>query len=84
MNYMCITNGVISFNLKILSKDISTYLDNARQLRGAITDMDEVLVDREGIDKLQQLLPTQEELKLISEHQGLNKELPLGKFVSQC
>ena len=40
--------------------------------------MDEVLIDREGVDKLQQLLPTQEELKVIAEHQELNKELPLG------
>jgi len=48
------------------------------QLREAITVMDEALIDREGVDKLQQLLPTLEELKLIADHQDLNKELPLG------
>ena len=44
--------------------------------------MDEALIDREGVDKLQQLLPTLEELKLIADHQELNKELPLGKIMS--
>ena len=50
------------------------------QLREAIISMDEVLIDREGVDKLQQLLPTQEELKIIAEHQEMNKELPLGNY----
>jgi hypothetical protein len=45
--------------------------------------MDEIQIDREGIDKLQQLLPTPEELKLIEEHQELSKDLPLGQFVTQ-
>ena len=40
--------------------------------------MNEDKIDREGIDKLQQLLPSSEELKLIAEHQELNRDLPLG------
>ena len=47
-------------------------------LKDAIMGMDEEKIDREGIDKLQQLLPSSEELKLIAEHQELNRDLPLG------
>ena len=46
--------------------------------------MDEILIDREGIDKLQQLLPTSEELKLIAEQQQLRRDLPLGKLCSNA
>jgi len=47
-------------------------------LKDAIIGMNEEKIDREGIDKLQQLLPSSEELKLIAEHQELNRDLPLG------
>merc|ERR1719461_865549 len=48
-------------------------------LQDAIIEMNENIVDREGIEKIQQLLPSEEELKQINEQKELNKELPLGE-----
>ena len=51
-----------------------------RTIKRALEQMDEKLIDRDGIDKLQSLLPTEEEIKLIREFKECNEDTQLGKF----
>ena len=48
-------------------------------LEAAIRQMDDKILDREGLDKLQLLLPSKEEVVMIKEHQSLQPSLPLGE-----
>ena len=49
------------------------------RLEAALTDMDETQLDRDGIDKLLLLLPTQQEVKEIQEQHKQQPGLPLGE-----
>lgn len=55
-----------------------TKLPPPRAIKAAILKMDATVVTREGIDKLLNMLPTEEERGKIQEAQMLNPELPLG------
>uniref|UniRef100_A0A675B1U2 FH1/FH2 domain-containing protein 3 n=1 Tax=Anopheles darlingi TaxID=43151 RepID=A0A675B1U2_ANODA len=55
-----------------------TKLPPPRAIKAAILKMDSTVVTREGIDKLLNMLPTDEERCKIQEAQMLNPELPLG------
>lgn len=49
-----------------------------RAIKAAILKMDATVVTREGIEKVLNMLPTEEEREKIQEAQMLNPELPLG------
>jgi len=55
-----------------------TKLPPPRAIKTAILKMDATVVTREGIDKLLNMLPTDEERGKIQEAQLSNPELPLG------
>lgn len=55
-----------------------TKLPLPRVIKAAILKMDATVVTREGIEKLQNMLPTDEERGKIQEAQMVNPELPLG------
>ncbi|XP_059220051.1 uncharacterized protein LOC106092475 isoform X5 [Stomoxys calcitrans] len=55
-----------------------TKLPPPRAIKAAILKMDATVVTREGIDKLLNMLPTEEEKGKIQEAQMANPELPLG------
>ncbi|CAO1362298.1 unnamed protein product [Diamesa serratosioi] len=55
-----------------------TKLPPPRAIKAAILKMDSTVVTREGIEKLLNMLPTDEERGKIQEAQVLNPELPLG------
>ncbi|XP_053663933.1 FH1/FH2 domain-containing protein 3-like [Anopheles marshallii] len=55
-----------------------TKLPPPRAIKAAILKMDSTVVTREGIDKLLNMLPSDEERCKIQEAQMLNPELPLG------
>ncbi|XP_055315365.1 FH1/FH2 domain-containing protein 1 isoform X4 [Sitodiplosis mosellana] len=55
-----------------------TKLPPPRAIKAAILKMDATVVTREGIDKLLNMLPTEEERGKIQEAQMVNPELPLG------
>lgn len=55
-----------------------TKLPPPRAIKAAILKMDATVVTREGIDKLLNMLPTDEERGKIQEAQVVNPELPLG------
>lgn len=55
-----------------------TKLPAPRAIKAAILKMDATVVSREGIDKLLNMLPTDEERGKIQEAQMLHPELPLG------
>ncbi|XP_058462448.1 serine-rich adhesin for platelets isoform X3 [Malaya genurostris] len=55
-----------------------TKLPPPRAIKAAILKMDSTVVTREGIEKLLNMLPTDEERCKIQEAQMLNPELPLG------
>ncbi|GAB0099802.1 uncharacterized protein DMENIID0001_156890 [Sergentomyia squamirostris] len=55
-----------------------TKLPPPRAIKAAILKMDATVVTREGIDKLLNMLPTEEERCKIQEAQMINPELPLG------
>lgn len=55
-----------------------TKLPPPRAIKAAILKMDATVVTREGIDKLLNMLPTDEERGKIQEAQLSNPELPLG------
>lgn len=55
-----------------------TKLPPPRAIKAAILKMDATVVTREGIDKLLNMLPTDEERGKIQEAQMVNPELPLG------
>lgn len=55
-----------------------TKLPPPRAIKAAILKMDATVVTREGIDKLLNMLPTDEERGKIQEAQMINPELPLG------
>lgn len=55
-----------------------TKLPPPRAIKAAILKMDATVVTREGIDKLLNMLPTEEERGKIQEAQMANPELPLG------
>ncbi|XP_055631021.1 serine-rich adhesin for platelets isoform X3 [Toxorhynchites rutilus septentrionalis] len=55
-----------------------TKLPPPRAIKAAISKMDSTVVTREGIEKLLNMLPTDEERGKIQEAQMLNPELPLG------
>lgn len=55
-----------------------TKLPLPRAIKAAILKMDATVVTREGIDKLLNMLPTEEERGKIQEAQMINPELPLG------
>lgn len=55
-----------------------TKLPPPRAIKAAILKMDATVVTREGIDKLLNMLPTDEERGKIQEAQIINPELPLG------
>lgn len=55
-----------------------TKLPPARAIKTAILKMDATVVTREGIEKLQNMLPTDEERGKIQEAQVCSPELPLG------
>lgn len=55
-----------------------TKLPPPRAIKAAILKMDATVVTREGIDKLLNMLPSDEERGKIQEAQMLNPELPLG------
>lgn len=55
-----------------------TKLPPPRAIKAAILKMDATVVTREGIDKLLNMLPTDEERGKIQEAQMNNPELPLG------
>lgn len=55
-----------------------TKLPPPRAIKAAILKMDATVVTREGIDKLLNMLPTEEERGKIQEAQIINPELPLG------
>ncbi|XP_075159456.1 formin homology 2 domain containing isoform X5 [Haematobia irritans] len=55
-----------------------TKLPPPRAIKAAILKMDATVVTREGIDKLMNMLPTEEEKGKIQEAQMANPELPLG------
>lgn len=55
-----------------------TKLPPPRAIKAAILKMDATVVTREGIEKLQNMLPTDEERGKIQEAQVVNPELPLG------
>lgn len=55
-----------------------TKLPPPRAIKAAILKMDATVVTREGIDKLLNMLPTEEERGKIQEAQIVNPELPLG------
>lgn len=49
-----------------------------RAIKAAILKMDATVVTREGIEKVLNMLPTEEEREKIQEAQMVNPELPLG------
>ena len=53
-------------------------LPNLDSLKTVIEEMDDKVITREGIEKLQGLIPTDEEVSAIKEAQGDNSEMPLG------
>lgn len=55
-----------------------TKLPPPRAIKAAILKMDATVVTREGIDKLLNMLPSEEERGKIQEAQIINPELPLG------
>lgn len=55
-----------------------TKLPPPRAIKAAILKMDATVVTREGIDKLLNMLPTEEERGKIQEAQMITPELPLG------
>lgn len=55
-----------------------TKLPPPRAIKTAILKMDATVVTREGIDKILNMLPTEEERGKIQEAQMLSPELPLG------
>lgn len=55
-----------------------TKLPPARSIRTAILKMDSTVITREGIEKILNMLPTDEEKERISEGQNANPDLPLG------
>lgn len=59
-----------------------TKLPPARAIKAAILKMDATVITREGIEKLLNMLPTEEERGKIQEAQMLSPELPLGSAES--
>ncbi|CAF1022438.1 unnamed protein product [Adineta steineri] len=55
-----------------------TVLPTARTIKGAILKMDSSVINKEGIEKLLTMLPTEEEKNRIIEAQMANTDLPLG------
>ncbi|CAF1646909.1 unnamed protein product, partial [Adineta ricciae] len=55
-----------------------TVLPTARTIKGAILKMDSSVINKEGIEKLLTMLPTEEEKNRIIEAQMANSDLPLG------
>ncbi|XP_014239982.1 FH1/FH2 domain-containing protein 3 isoform X3 [Cimex lectularius] len=55
-----------------------TKLPPPRSIKTAILKMDATIMNREGIEKLLTMLPTEEERSKIQEAQSANPELPLG------
>ncbi|BET03489.1 Hypothetical protein2 [Nesidiocoris tenuis] len=55
-----------------------TKLPSPRSIKAAILKMDATVMNREGIEKLLTMLPTEEEISKIQEAQSANPELPLG------
>ncbi|XP_043203710.1 FH1/FH2 domain-containing protein 3-like isoform X1 [Amphibalanus amphitrite] len=55
-----------------------TKLPPPRTIKTAILKMDATIINKEGIEKLLSLLPSDEEISKISEAQVANPELPLG------
>jgi len=53
-------------------------LPNLNNLKTVIEDMNDKDITREGIEKLQSLIPTEEEISCIKDAQKNNQELPLG------
>lgn len=55
-----------------------TALPPARVIKTAIIKMDSTIINKEGIEKLLTMLPTEEEKQKILEAQMANPEIPLG------
>lgn len=55
-----------------------TKLPPPRSIKTAILKMDATIMNREGIEKLLTMLPTEEERSRIQEAQAANPDLPLG------
>ncbi|KAK9659795.1 Formin Homology 2 Domain, partial [Popillia japonica] len=55
-----------------------TKLPQPRSIKTAILKMDATIMNREGIEKLLTMLPTEEERTKIQEAQAANPDLPLG------
>ncbi|UJR23120.1 hypothetical protein I4U23_026141 [Adineta vaga] len=55
-----------------------TVLPTARTIKGAILKMDSSVINKEGIEKLLTMLPTEDEKNRIIEAQMANSDLPLG------
>jgi FH1/FH2 domain-containing protein 3 len=55
-----------------------TKLPPGRSIRAAILKMDSTVITREGIEKILNMMPTDEELERIQEAQNANPEMPLG------
>uniref|UniRef100_A0A0A9WQT4 FH1/FH2 domain-containing protein 3 n=1 Tax=Lygus hesperus TaxID=30085 RepID=A0A0A9WQT4_LYGHE len=55
-----------------------TKLPPPRSIKTAILKMDATVMNREGIEKLLTMLPTEEEISKIQEAQSTNPDLPLG------
>jgi len=55
-----------------------TVLPNARTIKAAILKMDSSVINKEGIEKLLTMLPTEEEKNRIIEAQMANSDIPLG------
>ena len=55
-----------------------TRLPDLNNLKPLIEAMDEKGISREGIEKLQSLIPSDEEIAAIKEGQADNPDLPLG------
>ena len=55
-----------------------TKLPPPRAIKTAILKMDSTIVNKEGIEKVLTMLPTEEERIRIQEAQNLNPDIPLG------
>jgi len=53
-------------------------LPSISTLKAVIEDMDDKIITREGVEKLQSLMPTEDEISAIKEAQKENSEIPLG------
>ena len=50
----------------------------SRIIKNAVMKMDSSIINKEGIEKLLTMLPSEEEVSRIEEAQEVNPELPLG------